>query len=91
VVGATFPEQGRALRSRMPHTFFLVPGDGAQGGAGKDLRGFFDGSGRGCIVNSSRGIIAAWKKDSRFDGSHVGTAAREAVFAMRTDLEEAVS
>jgi len=88
VVGATFPEQGRELRKRMPHTFFLVPGYGAQGGAGKDLRGFFDTQGVGCIVNSSRGITAAWQKDKRF-GEDVGSAAREAVLAMIDDLREA--
>ena len=88
VVGATFPEQGRQLRKRMPNTFFLVPGYGAQGGAGKDLRGFFDADGLGCIVNSSRGIIAAWQKDKRF-GDDVGRAAREAVETMTKDLREA--
>ena len=88
VVGATFPEQGRELRKRMPHTFFLVPGYGAQGGSGNDLRGFFDADGLGCIVNSSRGIIAAWQKDKRF-GDDVGNAAREAVDAMTRDLREA--
>jgi len=86
VVGATFPEQGVALRKRMPNTFFLVPGYGAQGGAGKDLRGFFDKDGLGCIVNSSRGIIAAWQKDN----SNVGDAARKAVIEMQKDLQEAI-
>jgi len=90
VVGATYPEQGRSLRARMPHTFFLVPGYGAQGGSGKDLRGFFDTNGLGCIVNSSRGIIAAWQKDSRFGENDVGAAAREAVIAMKNDLREAL-
>jgi len=87
VVGATFPEQGRELRKRMPHTFFLVPGYGAQGGAGKDLRGFFDAENKGCIVNSSRGIIAAWQKDSRFGEGNVQDAAREAVITMKKDLQ----
>ena len=87
VVGATFPEQGVALRKRMPNTFFLVPGYGAQGGAGKDLRGFFDKDGLGCIVNSSRGIIAAWQNDN----SNVGDAARKAVIEMQRDLQEATS
>ena len=86
VVGATYPEQGVALRKRMPNTFFLVPGYGAQGGAGKDLRGFFDADGLGCIVNSSRGIIGAWKADN----SNVGDAARKAVIEMQKDLQEAI-
>ena len=88
VVGATFPEQGRKLRSRMPHTFFLVPGYGAQGGSGAGLRGFFDHNGIGCIINSSRGIIAAWKKEKHFGENNVGDAAREAVIAMIDDLKE---
>jgi len=91
VAGATFPEQGREMRKRMPHTFFLVPGYGAQGGSGKDLQGFFDADGSGCIVNSSRGITAAWKKDKRFGEHGVGDAAREAVEAMIKDLREAWS
>ena len=91
VVGATFPEQGRELRRRMPHTFFLVPGYGAQGGSGKNLGGFFDENSMGCIVNSSRGIIAAWKKSERFGENNIGDAAREAVEAMRNDLREAFS
>lgn len=91
VVGATYPEQGRALRKRLPHTFFLVPGYGAQGGSGKDLRGFFDSDGVGCIVNSSRGITAAWKSDSRYGENNVGAAAREAVLAMKADLREATA
>jgi orotidine-5'-phosphate decarboxylase len=90
VVGATFAEQGAALRKRMPHTFFLVPGYGAQGAAGKDLRGFFDRDGRGCIVNSSRGIIAAWQNDKKFGDNNVGDAAREATLRMRLDLESAL-
>jgi orotidine-5'-phosphate decarboxylase len=91
VVGATWPAQGIALRKIMPHTFFLVPGYGAQGGKGADIRGFFDKDGRGCVVNSSRGIIAAWQKDKRFGEGNVGEAAREAVLAMRADLREALS
>jgi orotidine-5'-phosphate decarboxylase len=90
VVGATFPEQGAALRERMPRTFFLVPGYGAQGASGKDLRGFFDEDGAGCAVNSSRGIIAAWRKDARFGEGNIGDAAREAVLSMRRDLARAL-
>ncbi|MCL2592420.1 MAG: orotidine-5'-phosphate decarboxylase [Defluviitaleaceae bacterium] len=88
VVGATHPAQGQNLRNRMPNTFFLVPGYGAQGGSGKDLQGFFDTNGIGCIVNSSRGITAAWQKDSCFGENNVGDAAREAVIAMKKDLNE---
>jgi orotidine-5'-phosphate decarboxylase len=90
VVGATCPEQGAALRARMPHTFFLVPGYGAQGASGKDLKGFFDADGKGCVVNSSRGIITAWQRDTRF-GDDVGRAAAEAALAMKRDLAEALA
>jgi len=91
VVGATYPAQGEALRKRMPNTFFLVPGYGAQGGTGAALRGFFDENGQGCIVNSSRGIIAAWQADVRFGENNVGDAAREAVFAMKKDLASCIA
>jgi orotidine-5'-phosphate decarboxylase len=63
VVGATYPEQGRILRKIMPKSFILVPGYGAQGGKGKDLVHFFNEDGLGAIVNSSRGIIAAYKQE----------------------------
>jgi orotidine-5'-phosphate decarboxylase len=63
VVGATYPEQGKVLRKIMPKSFILVPGYGAQGGKGKDLVHFFNEDGLGAIVNSSRGIIAAYKQD----------------------------
>ena len=62
VVGATYPEQLRELRSALPHTFFLVPGYGAQGGGAKDVAPAFDANGRGAIVNASRSILCAWQK-----------------------------
>jgi orotidine-5'-phosphate decarboxylase len=74
----------------MPHTFFLVPGYGAQGASGEDLKGFFDESGGGCIVNSSRGIIAAWTRDGKFGEMNVGDAAREATLRMKLDLRRAL-
>ncbi|MEL7657699.1 MAG: orotidine-5'-phosphate decarboxylase [Bacillota bacterium] len=86
VVGATYKEQGEELRRKMPHTFFLIPGYGAQGASGDDIRGYFDRDGKGCIVNSSRGIIAAYQKDSKFGGHNFGDAAREAAIAMKRDL-----
>lgn len=87
VVGATYQEQGMELRKKMPHTFFLIPGYGAQGASGDDIRGYFDRDGRGCIVNSSRGIIAAYQKDSKYGAHHFAEAAREAVLSMKRDLE----
>ena len=88
VVGATHPEEGKLLRKLLPHTFFLVPGYGAQGAKGQDLAGFFDAEGSGAIVNSSRGIIGAWQKKEyeRFGGERFAEAAREAVLAMREDI-----
>jgi len=86
VVGATHPEEGAMLRARFPKLFFLVPGYGAQGATAADLRGFFDTDGRGCIVNSSRGITAAWKKEA--PGCPVGDAARKAALEMRSALNE---
>ena len=89
VVGATHPEQGRRLREVLPHTFFLVPGYGAQGATAEDLRGCFDKEGRGAIVNSSRGIIAAWQKEkyaSAFRADQWAQASRQAVLDMKEDL-----
>ena len=92
VVGATYPEMGRVLRGIMPHAYILVPGYGAQGGTGKDLVHFFDKDGLGAIVNSSRGIIAAWKSDAykEFADGTVGEAARAAALTMKADIESAL-
>ncbi len=83
VVGATYPQQGTALRARMPHTFFLVPGYGAQGATGKDIAGCFDANGNGAIVNASRSILCAWKKR---EGVAFDVAARDEAIRMRQDL-----
>lgn len=89
VVGATHPEQAKRLREVMPHTFFLVPGYGAQGGKAEDLAVCFNKDGLGAIVNSSRGIIAAYKKEpykERFSEREFAKAARQAVIDMKNDL-----
>ena len=88
VVGATYPEMGKILRDIMPKSYILVPGYGAQGGTGKDLAPFFNDDGLGAIVNSSRGIIAAWKQEqyARFGEEHFADASREAVKAMAADI-----
>ena len=93
VVGATYPEMGAVLRRLMPHTYFLVPGYGAQGGQGKDLAHFFNEDGLGAIVNSSRGIIAAYKQDAyaQFGPEHFGEASRAAVEAMKADIQSALN
>lgn len=92
VVGATYPEQGRILREIMPSSFILVPGYGAQGGKGADLVHFFDREGLGAIVNSSRGIIAAYQQEqyARFGGQCYADASRAAVLAMREDIGAAL-
>lgn len=92
VVGATYPEQGKTLRKVMPKSFILVPGYGAQGGKGSDLVHFFDEDGLGAIVNSSRGIITAYKKDeyAKFGAEHFGEASRAAVLDMIADINGAL-
>ena len=83
VVGATYPEQSVTLRAQMPHTFFLVPGYGAQGATGKDLRGCFDQKGSGAVVNASRSLLAAHKKQPGVDFAQ---AARNEALRMRDDI-----
>ncbi|PJM76305.1 orotidine-5'-phosphate decarboxylase [Bifidobacterium simiarum] len=98
VVGATHPQEGRELRERMPHTFFLVPGYGAQGGTAADVAGMFDEHGSGAIVNSSRGIIASWRNSERYSEDLscdealkvVASCARAAATTMRDNLNAAL-
>ncbi len=92
VVGATYPEMGRILRKIMPKSFILVPGYGAQGGKGSDLVHFFNEDGLGAIVNSSRGIIAAYKQEeyAQFGEEHFAEASRAAVKAMAEDIDSAL-
>ena len=90
VVGATYPEQLSELREKLPHTFFLVPGYGAQGGGAKDVAGAFDENGLGAIVNSSRGIICAYKKGD-WKEDQFAEAARAAAIQMRDDIGSVVT
>lgn len=92
VVGATYPEMGKVLRKVMPKAFILVPGYGAQGGKGKDLVHFFNEDGLGAIINSSRGIIAAYKQEkyAEFGAENFGEASRAAVLDMIADIKEAL-
>ena len=85
VIGATHPEVGARLRELMPYTFFLVPGYGAQGAGVSDIKHFFDKQGGGAIVNSSRGIIGAWKADGKGAG-HIAKSARAAALRMKEEL-----
>lgn len=93
VVGATYPEMGKVLREIMPKSYILVPGYGAQGGQGKDLVHFFNKDGLGAIVNSSRGIIAAYKQEAyaKFGPENFGDASRAAVEAMVADISGALA
>ena len=90
VTGATYPSDIRALRKRLEHTFFLVPGYGAQGGTAEDVQYAFDKYGHGAIVNSSRGIMCAWQKTGG-DGRDFAQAARDAAIAMRDDIRRFVT
>lgn len=90
VVGATYPEMGKVLRKIMPKTYILVPGYGAQGGKAKDLAPYFNEDGLGAIVNSSRGIIAAYKQEqyASFGELNYADASRAAVEFMIKDITE---
>ncbi|HIS31529.1 MAG TPA: orotidine-5'-phosphate decarboxylase [Candidatus Limivivens intestinipullorum] len=92
VVGATYPEMGKVLRKIMPKAYILVPGYGAQGGKGADLVHFFNEDGLGAIVNSSRGIIAAYKQEqyAKFGPERFGEASRAAVEDMIADIQGAL-
>ena len=89
VVGATYPEELKSLRRRLPDTFFLVPGYGAQGGGASDVACAFDDRGCGAVVNSSRAIICAWKKTGR-EGLDFAEAARDEAVRMRDALRSVV-
>lgn len=93
VVGATYPEQGKILRRLMPKTFILVPGYGAQGGKGADLVHFFNEDGLGAIINSSRGIIAAYQQEqyASYGSANYADASRQAVLDMREDIQKALA
>ncbi len=90
VVGATWPEQLVELRAAMPHTPFLVPGYGAQGGAAGDVAAAFDENGLGAIVNSSRGIIYAYAEDDRYSAERFDLAAADAAERMRREINQAL-
>ncbi len=88
VAGATYPEMGAALRKQMPGAYILVPGYGAQGGKGADLAGFFNKDGLGAVINSSRGIIAAYQNEkyAGYGEAAFADASRQAVIDMKNDI-----
>lgn len=93
VIGATYPEMGKTLRKLMPKTYILVPGYGAQGGKAEDLVHYFNADGLGAIVNSSRGIIAAYKQEkyAKFGAENFADASRQAVVDMVEDITGAIA
>ena len=86
VVGATYPEQLAELRKALPHTFFLVPGYGAQGGGAQGIKGAYDAQGGGVIVNSSRAIMCAYRNKPGYTEENFADAAREEALRMKADL-----
>lgn len=90
VVGATYPEMLKELREKLPHTFFLVPGYGAQGGGAEDVKYAFDKNGIGAVINSSRGIMCAWKKVDGADEKDFAKEARNEALRMRDDIRKVV-
>lgn len=90
VVGATYPEQLTELRQRLLHTFFLVPGYGAQGGGAEGLKGAFDANGLGAVINSSRAVMCAYKKEG-CDEREFAKAARREVLRMRDDINSVIN
>lgn len=88
VVGATYPQMGEVLRKIMPKAYILVPGYGAQGATAASLRPYFNEDGLGAIVNSSRGIIAAYKQEAyaHYGAEHFAEASRAATEAMIRDI-----
>lgn len=90
VVGATYPEMLTELRGELPKTFFLVPGYGAQGGGANDCKGAFDKKGIGAVVNSSRGIMCAWQRETGIDEKDYAAAARREAIRMRDDLKSVI-
>lgn len=85
VIGATYPEMLREMRTKLPHTFFLVPGYGAQGGGAEGVAKGFDENGLGAVINSSRAIMCAYKKEGCDEHEFAEAARREAI-RMREDI-----
>ncbi len=86
VVGATYPEQLAEMREKLPHTFFLVPGYGAQGGGAEGVAKAFDQKGLGAIVNSSRAVMCAYQKEEGCGPHDFAGAARRECIRMREDI-----
>lgn len=93
VVGATYPEEARAIRKIMKNAYFLVPGYGYQGGTGDSIRSCFDENGRGALISASRSIILAYKSDKymgRYPEEEFYKASRDAAIEMQNDIKNAL-
>ena len=93
VVGATYPEQLKSIRETAPHTYFLIPGYGAQGGKAEDIALGFDKEGLGGIVNASRSLMCAYKSDKwkeQFDEKDYAKATRAEAIRMRDEITSAL-
>jgi len=93
VVGATYPEQLKQIRKTVPHTFFLIPGYGAQGGTAADISYGFDENGLGGIVNASRSLMCAYKSEkwkNKFEEKDYAQATRAEAIRMRDELNKVI-
>ena len=93
VVGATYPEQLEQIRKIAPHTYFLIPGYGAQGGKANDIALGFDVKGLGGIVNASRSLMCAYKSDKwkdQFTEENYAQATRAEAIRMKEELNQAI-
>ena len=93
VVGATYPEQLEQIRSKAPHTYFLIPGYGAQGGKAEDIALGFDKNGLGGIVNASRSLMCAYKSEiwkNQFTEEEYAKATRAEALRMKEELQTAI-
>ncbi|RKD20891.1 orotidine-5'-phosphate decarboxylase [Caminicella sporogenes DSM 14501] len=88
VVGATYPEEAKMLRKLMPNSYFLVPGYGAQGGTAEDVVNSFNDDGLGAVVNSSRAILYAYKREKDELVENYGAAARKEAMKMRDAINK---
>lgn len=94
VVGATYPEQAKKLRSIMKKAYILVPGYGAQGGTARDAANAFNSDGLGAIVNASRSIMCAWKAErwsGKYNEDSFDEAARAEAIRMKEEINEALN
>lgn len=94
VVGATYPDQAKILRSLMKKSYILVPGYGAQGGTAKDVAYSFNSDGLGAVINASRSIMCAWKTEKwsgRYNEDTFDSAARAEAIRMRDEINEALA